>query len=70
MLKASDYNEGDLGSIPGSGRSPGVGCDNLLQHSCLENSMVREAWQATVDGGHKESDTIEQLALLFFTGVK
>ena len=37
-----------MGSIPGSGRSPGVGNDNLLQYSCLENSMDRRAWRATV----------------------
>ena len=37
--KASACNAGDLGSIPGSGRSPGKGNDNLLQYSCLENSM-------------------------------
>jgi len=38
----------DLGSIPGSGRSPGEGNDNPLQYSCLENSMEGGAWQATV----------------------
>jgi len=37
---------GDLGSIPGSGRSPGEGNGNPLQYSCLENSMDREACQA------------------------
>ena len=36
------------GSIPGSGRSPGGGHDNLLQYSCSENSMDRGTWQATV----------------------
>ena len=42
-------NAGDEGLIPGSGRSPGVGNSNLLpQHSCLENSRDRGAWQATV----------------------
>ena len=41
---------GDLGSIPGSGRSPGEGNGNPLQYSCLENPMDREAWQATVHG--------------------
>ena len=39
--KASIYNAGDLGSIPGSGRSPGEGNGNPLQHSCLENPMDR-----------------------------
>ena len=37
-------NIGDIDSIPGSGRSPGVGNGNLLQYSCLENSMDRGAW--------------------------
>ena len=37
--KASAYNAGDLGSIPGSGRSPGEGNGNPLQYSCLENPM-------------------------------
>ena len=48
--KASACNEGDLGSIPGSGRSPGEGNGNPLQYSCLENPMDREAWWATVHG--------------------
>ena len=42
---------------PGLGRSPREGKSNPLQYSCLENSMDREAWQATVHGGHKESNT-------------
>ena len=46
--KASACNAGDLGSIPGSGISPGRGNGNPLQYSCLENSMDREAWQALV----------------------
>ena len=41
---------GDLGSIPGSGRSPGGGNGNPLQYSFLENPMDRGAWQATVHG--------------------
>ena len=48
-VKASACNVGDLGSIPGSGRSPGEGNGNPLQYCCLENSMDR-AWQATVHG--------------------
>ena len=43
-VKASASNEGDLGSIPGSGRSPGEGNGNPLQYSCLENPMDGEAW--------------------------
>ena len=42
--KASACNVGDLGLIPGSGRSPGEGNGNPLQHSCLENPMDGEAW--------------------------
>ena len=42
--KASAYNVGDLGSIPGSGRSPGEGNGDPLQYSCLENPMDRGAW--------------------------
>ena len=48
--KASACNVGDLGSIPGSGRSPGGGYDNPLQYSCLKNPMDRGAWQAIVHG--------------------
>ena len=40
----------DVGSIPGSGISPGEGNDSLLQRSCLENPVEREAWQAVVHG--------------------
>ena len=42
--KASTYNVGDPGSIPGSGRSPGEGNGNPLQYSCLENPMDGGAW--------------------------
>ena len=44
-------NAGDLGLIPGSGRSPGGGRDNPLQYSCLENPVDRGAWWATVHMG-------------------
>ena len=47
--KESACSTGDLGSIPGSGRSPGEGNGNLLQYSCLENPVDR-AWQSTVYG--------------------
>ena len=47
-VKASASNAGDLGSIPGSGRSPGEGNGNPLQYSCLENPMDGGAWWATV----------------------
>ena len=48
--KESNCNAGDLGLIPGLGRSPGEGNGNPLQYSCLENSMDRGAWWATVHG--------------------
>ena len=48
--KESVCNAGDLGLIPGSGRSPGEGNGNPLQYSCLENPMNRRAWQAIVHG--------------------
>ena len=48
--KESGCNEGDLGLIPGSGRSLGEGNGFPLQYSCLENSMDRGAWWATVHG--------------------
>ena len=48
--KASAYNTGDPGSIPGLGRSPGEGNGNPLQFSCLDNSRDRGAWQAIVHG--------------------
>ena len=62
--KASACNAGDLGSIPGSGRSPGEGNGNPLQYSCLENSMdCSLAYQAPGSSpwDHKELDTTEQL---------
>ena len=48
--KASVYNAGDLGLLPGLGRSPGEGDGNPLQYSCLENPMDGGVWQATVHG--------------------
>ena len=44
--KESAFNVGHLGLIPGLGRSPGEGNGNLLQYSCLENSMDRGSWRA------------------------
>ena len=60
--KNSACNIGDLGSIPGLGRSPGEGNSYPLQYSYLENSMDRGAWQGTVRH-HKELDRTEQLTL-------
>ena len=50
VVKYSPANAGVAGLIPGSGRSHGEGSGNLLQYSCLENSMDRGAWWATVNG--------------------
>ena len=50
MIKNPLANTGDPSLIPGSGRSPGEGDGNPLQHSCLENLMDRGAWWATVHG--------------------
>ena len=53
VVKNSPANAGDIsdvGSTPGSRRSPGEGNGNLLQYSCLENPMDRKAWQAAVHG--------------------
>ena len=50
VVKNAPANAGDVrdvGSIPGWGRSPGGGHGNLLQHSCLENTMDKGVWQAT-----------------------
>ena len=55
--KESACNAGDVGSIPGLGRSPGEGNGNPSQYSCLENPMDGGAWWATVHGVVKESDT-------------
>ena len=57
--KESACNAGDLGSVPGSERSPGEGNGNPLQYSCLENSMDRGAWQVTVHGVAKSQDMTE-----------
>ena len=63
--KASAYNVGDLGSIPGSGRSPGEGNDNPLQYSCLENPMDRGAWWATVHGVAKSQTQLSNFTFTF-----
>ena len=54
------FNVGDLGLIPGLGRSPGEGNGNPLQYSCLENPMDRGAYKVIVHGS-QESDRVQQL---------
>ena len=53
-------NAGDVGSIPGLGRSPGEGSGNALQYFCLENSMDRGVWWATV---HEVTKSLTQLSM-------
>ena len=56
VVKNLPANAGDSGSIPGLGKHTGGGNGNLLQYSCLENPMDREAWRATVHRIAKELD--------------
>ena len=67
VVKNPSANTGDLrdaGSIPGSERSPREGNGNPLQYSCLENSMDRGGWRATVQGAAK-SDLTKRLTDCF-----
>ena len=61
-------NVGDLGLVPGLGRSHGGGNGYPLQYSCLENSMDRGATWATVHGGHTELDATEHSIAEFRKG--
>ena len=60
--KESVYNVGDLGSIPGSGRSPGGGYGNPPQYSCLENPRDRGAWWAAVYGVAQSQTRLKRLS--------
>ena len=64
--KASVCNAGDLGLIPGSGRSPGKGNGYPLHYSCLENLVDRGTWWATVRGITKSWTRLSDLTLLTF----
>ena len=66
--KASAYNAGHSGSIPGLGRSPGEGNGNPLQDSCLENPMDGGAWWATVHGVAKSQTRLSNLTYAFGEG--
>ena len=59
MVKNQLADAGEVGSIPGSGRSPGGRHDNPLQDSCLEHPMDRGAWRGYSPWGRKESDTTQ-----------
>ena len=68
--KASAYNAGDPGSIPGSGRSSGEGNGNPLPHSCLENCMDGGAWRATVHGVAKSRTRLRDFTFTFQRDIK
>ena len=62
---ANAGDTGDLGSIPGPGRSPGEGNGNPLHYSCLENPMDGGAWQATVHGVAKSQTQMSDFIFTF-----
>ena len=66
VIKNLPANAGDTSSIPGSGRSPGVGNGNPHEYSCLENSMDRGAWWATVHGVAQSDTTAEDSQYHFY----
>ena len=68
--KVSVYHAGDLGSIPGWGRSTGEGNGNPLQYFCLENPMDRGAWQATVRGVAKSRTRLSGFTFILAQMVK
>ena len=64
-VKASACNEGDLGSIPGLGRSAGEGNGDPFQYSCLENPVDGGAWLATVQGVEKSRTRLSNFTFTF-----
>ena len=67
--RESACSAGDLGSIPGSGRSPGEGYGNPLQSSCLENSVDGGAWWATVHGVTKSPTGLSNFTHFHFVSI-
>ena len=65
-VKASACNAGDLGSIPGLGRSPGEGNGNPLQYYCLENPMDRGAWWIILHGVTKSLTQLKDFTFFLF----
>ena len=65
-LPADAGDTGDVSLIPGSGRSSGLGYGNPHQYSCLENSMDRGAWKATVHGVTKSQMQLSTHTLLYY----
>ena len=68
VVKNPPAHAGDPGSIPGSGRSPGEGNGNPLQHFCLENPMDRGAWWAAAHGVAKSRTRLSYLPFTFTVG--
>ena len=66
-LPANAGGAGDMGSIPGLGRSPGEGNGNSLWYSCLENSMDRGAWRAVVHGATKYGTRLSTHTHVYWT---
>ena len=62
LVKNKPANSGEVGLIPGSGRSPEEGNGNPLQYSCLGNPMDRGVWQATVHGVFKSQTQLNACA--------
>ena len=69
MVKNLAANAGDMGLIPGWGRSPGKGNGSLLQYSGLENPKDRRAWQATAHGVTKSQTQLNDFTHSRMTGV-
>ena len=69
QLVESVCDAGDLGSIPGLGRSPGRGHGNPLQYSCLENPHGQRSLARSSPWSHKESDTTERLNHLWLNNI-
>ena len=64
VVKNLPANAGDVGLIPGLGRSPGGENGNALQYFCLENPMDRGSWQAIVHGVTRSWTRLKRLSLL------
>ena len=67
MVKNPPTDAGDMGSIPGSGRSPGEGSGNPYQYFCLGNPKDREAWWDTVHGVAERQDLAQHSIYSTFT---
>ena len=66
LANATDIRDGDAGSIPGLGRSPGGGYGKPFQYSCLENPIDRGAWRATVQGVKKSWTWLKEFSSWWF----